>query len=773
MKGEGDSVLPTASPTSSVFGFPMEVLDIPRQVTPINQTLMKSAGVTALGYLDPVSIAMLIPGAYSGLNGGFGTAPTVRGFAATPYVNGIQDTLQHFSFGGVPWNWNMVESMDLTEGPANAVFGATQPSSGSVNYLTKQPYFDRFRGSVWDSTGMYQNYMWGTDFGGPIGKSGKAGYRLSYMGIENGSYYQNIHNDQQNIYLAIGLKPTENYSVNFYGDLGTYDYMPLMGMGINRPTSALINDGLYSTGFLPIQEVTSGPAHNPPFSTYAGPLKPISRRLSTVNPEGGGRGLSGLLQLVQQVQLSDQAQLVNNTAFFYDQNAFLLPSRFYDQSIPGDYEVDNRTEIRIGFDTPIWGKAENEKEAFNITHQVDLGVEWSFERNLDYVSQSFSVLNAWDILQTNPLMWNAELTPAFQARVRNPKAPSGGLWPVPGGAAGYYFEPLNGGGGSTDSQFWALSPFYQHNFTFGEHWSLLLGARVTGYFVSATTPPGTPAVLSTGYETAQLAPLFNISPVYKPFPWMTAYFDFNWYYATAEDGAQGGYTPASTAGNSFRIENRLYEGGVKFSLLGDKLYLSTAGFAERTSLFNFLAPPTPADVTGFELSATYQPNRHWWARLGYFYAQGTENWSALSHGPFMFGQQYNTDLVLALGLPLDSTKPFPPGVYNFISWPNSVLNAMVTYTTDFGVGLTVGLLAMSSQFLDYNYAVSIPGQYVANVRLFYANSSWEASIMFFNVTDSHYWLPMGSGASPARGFDTTSIMAGLPFWIQGTLAWKF
>ncbi|WP_142524793.1 hypothetical protein, partial [Methylacidimicrobium cyclopophantes] len=54
-------VLPTES--SSVYGLDLSVLDTPRQVTQVNQTLMRSSGMTAQGYLDPLSTAFLIPGA--------------------------------------------------------------------------------------------------------------------------------------------------------------------------------------------------------------------------------------------------------------------------------------------------------------------------------------------------------------------------------------------------------------------------------------------------------------------------------------------------------------------------------------------------------------------------------------------------------------------------------------------------------------------------------------------------------------------------------------
>ncbi|WP_235276695.1 TonB-dependent receptor [Methylacidiphilum kamchatkense] len=244
------AVLPTEQgPVSSTYGIPMSVMDTPRQVTPVNPTMLKAAGTVYQGYLDPLSVSQILPTAYTQLNWGMGNAITIRGRQALPYINGIEMTLQNDSMAGVPFSWNMVESMDITEGPANAVFGATQPTPGSVNYITKQPYFDKFRGYVWDTTGMYSQYLWGADVGGPV--NDKVAWRFSYMGQEQGSYYNNIYNNQQNFYAAIGAKPYENYTIDFYSDFGTYSFMPQLADQINRPTNALIDNGLYTAGMLP------------------------------------------------------------------------------------------------------------------------------------------------------------------------------------------------------------------------------------------------------------------------------------------------------------------------------------------------------------------------------------------------------------------------------------------------------------------------------------------------------------------------------------------
>ncbi|WP_246186672.1 TonB-dependent receptor [Methylacidimicrobium tartarophylax] len=771
-------VLPTDS--SSVYGLDLSVLDTPRQVTPINQTMMRSSGMTAQGYIDPLSTAFLIPGAISENSGGMMAAPSVRGMAAQPYINGIQFTALEAGMPLTPFNWNMVESEDITEGPANAVFGQEQAAGGTVNYITKQPYFDRFRGQMWDTTGMYENYMWGADIGGPIDKEHKVAYRLSYMGIENGSYYQpDVHNDQQNVYLALGARPTDNYSVDFYSDFGTYDFTPMMEW-MNRPTSSLIQDGLYNTGSLPVSQVQVGTVNNPGFASYAGPLEPISRRMIANNPESQGLGYTGFVQLVQRLQLGEGIQLRNNTFAYYGRNSVVAPSAYYTEVAMGDYEIDNRTELLAQFATPIGQSKESSSPGGGLLgklllqHQIDTGVEWGFEHNLDYESQMwFGNSNAWDILRTNPTSWNLTQTAFFQSLIRNPSAPGGGEWPIPG-KPGAYFEPLNGSAGTTDSNYWTLAPFYQHDLQITDKLSLLFGARATTYFVSSQTPPGTPPELFVQAQTIQELPMVNASAVYKIYPWWTAYFTYNWMYV-ANVGAVGGFNvyPSGLPNSSFDLQEQLFEGGFKWSLLHNKLYASVAGFSQQIPLFNFVdVSPTPATVTGLEANLTYQPDRHWWMRTGYFFARGVEDWSGLPYGPPM-SQTYSTALALQANLPLNNNGSYPPGAYPFIGWPQQVINAMVTYQADSGFGATVSALVMSQQFLGYNYATAIPWQYLLNARIFYAQPKWEVSLWIYNLTNEPYWLPYAIGSMPDRTNDYGGIVAGLPFWVQGTMAWKF
>lgn len=792
-------ILPTAAPMVSTFGTPMNVMDTPRQITPVNQTLLRASGAVYQGYIDPLSISSILPTAYTMLDGGMSNSVTIRGYQAIAYVNGIEMTVQHMGTQGAPFSWNMVENMEIQEGPANAVFGATYESTGSVNYITKQPYFDRFRGYVWDTTGMYQQYLWGADMGGPIGKEGKLAWRFSYMGQDQGSYYQYMYNRQENFYFSVGWKPYDNYTANFYSDYGMYDFYPELADLMNRPTNNLIENGLYSTGVVPGFPYTiagGGPATgshlNPPYNTYAGPLTPINRRATIWSPYGGGNANNGFAQLVQTVQVNDDLQIVNNSLLWYTKTEWLEPQLYHASYTPGDYEFDNRTEIRWTFD-PFASEPEKpkSKEEKGLEHvfgklllksSVDTGVEWHYQYNDDYYGQvsnygnSYSLINPLNPALANPALFYLPGTKQFDSYINNPHGPAGGLWHIPGAPANYYYQPLSGPGATTFGHYWAVAPFWQHNLQITEKFALYFGVRATAYFWRYSTPQGPPGMPQIpGLTTAtlkedSLAPLINASSTYKPFKWMMAYFSFNWSYVNNAAGL-GGAAPTFNAA-SFRLLDQTIEGGMKFNLINDRLFITAASFSQDIYLNNLYMPATPALINGWELNLAYQPDKHWWLRAGYIDMHGVENWSFMPHGPIMF-QDYSTAMALEERWALGAYYPLPSGVYNMIGFPEQYASATITYTSNMGLGVTLQGIVMSDQYLDYFGSAKIPTQYILNAQVFYAQPKWEARIYIYNFTNENYWLPNGFGTGPTRIWNESSIIAGWPFWIEGNVVFKF
>ena len=122
------SVLPTDAPVSSVFGTDMDVQDTPRSVTAVSTQLLSDANIQNLS--DFVKVA---PSAYTTDQYGVASVPNIRGQLAEVFINGMQRTTRS---DGPPTNFNAVESANVINGPASAVYGPTANTGGYVDLIT-------------------------------------------------------------------------------------------------------------------------------------------------------------------------------------------------------------------------------------------------------------------------------------------------------------------------------------------------------------------------------------------------------------------------------------------------------------------------------------------------------------------------------------------------------------------------------------------------------------------------------------------------------------
>jgi len=186
---------------------------------------------------------------------------------------------------------------------------------------------------------------------------------------------------------------------------------------LNRPTTSLIENGLYYPGFLPPSKVNTGTENNPPASNYLQTPLPISRRSNVKYPGDLERAQTAMAQWIQRFQLQDNLQIVNNTFFWYQTHVCSEEEFFFNEAWLGNYEIDNRTELRWIFDTAGFKDP--------IGHFVDTGLEWRYRYALAYDSFSFVVTNGWSVVE-NPYQRNAIFSGNFQALIGNPAGPGGG-----------------------------------------------------------------------------------------------------------------------------------------------------------------------------------------------------------------------------------------------------------------------------------------------------------------------------------------------------------
>jgi hypothetical protein len=335
-----ESVIPTVHNTGMGYGMDLNVKDIPRNVTIISREQLDDISIT-----DVRDFTKLTTSSYTQSNFGAPSNPSIRGQTADVFVNGMRTGLTS-NGNGMPIDFNSVESVDIFKGPPTVIYGASNYVGGYINLDTKRPYFDRLQSSVSGTVGMYDQYRWNLDVGGPIIYD-KLAFRLSYSGENSGSYYENGLKETHSIYAAITWTPSDRYTLAANADYYFGSYTE--NWGWNRPTQNLIDNGKYFTGTVPGAPSTIFGGANPIVPSGLVNLDPQVRLLK---PGDGSYGQNFRGQAIQTLVINDNLTLVNNTLVQYI-NRHTKSSYFYAELIDPAFSIENRTELHINFDIPF------------------------------------------------------------------------------------------------------------------------------------------------------------------------------------------------------------------------------------------------------------------------------------------------------------------------------------------------------------------------------------------------------------------------------------
>jgi len=233
-----DNVLPTVRPVGDVMGDDRNILDIPRSISAVNTALMDDRMVR-----NAMDFQQFSPGVYAAAQYGIPAVPYIRGDLSQLYMGGQQIP---FSRNSTPPSFNGVDAFNIVEGPGSAVYGPQiEGSGGYVDFIMKQPYFDRDHSDVtltmggWASGHSYSNPEATIDVGGPI--SDKLAYRISYLSRYGDGYYLNDHDETQDVYAAVTYLPNSKATVEAW--VQVYEDRTNEIAGVNRVTEDFIKNG--------------------------------------------------------------------------------------------------------------------------------------------------------------------------------------------------------------------------------------------------------------------------------------------------------------------------------------------------------------------------------------------------------------------------------------------------------------------------------------------------------------------------------------------------
>jgi len=732
-----DQVSPLQRKVSSVLGLEMSVLDTPRSVTEINTAQMRDESI-----VDVTDFVKIVSSAYTNDQFGGPNVPFLRGQSAEIFQNGMLRTPRS---DGQPLSFNSVEGFDIVKGPADVVYGPTGNVGGYVNLVTKRPYFDTEHISSTLTYGDYGTRKAQLDVSGPV--SDQLAYRVSYEGNFSGSYYRYGFNHSNDIYAAIRYIPTSSLTIDFNTEFYLGHYTE--NTGINRPTQQLIDNGLYyqGTGVSPFGSA-SDPRNFLSVIDVTG-VVPINRSWQLVAPHDHDEGTNYQAQLDVTDTLDDHLTLAYKGYFEdYSQIQLEYAQRYYN-NIKDSYNFENRFELRGNYGD----------------NQFITGVAYRFMHVLAYGDFFNEYLNATDIT-TNPAnfpitqLYGVVLVPGTTDQYATPAASYGAA----AAAAGYPNSILN----TQDQTSHQLGVFFQDIYKVTDKLSVLAGFRGDFIHEDLTDPLPPPGFVPAHASTSQGEAAIDTSITYKAASWNTFYLtvDFNESPVTSNGGGFDGFTGDRLLSSDFHIKNWLYETGSKMAFYDNTLYLTSAAFFQKRAQTDQFGNTSKIEALGAEFEANYQPNKNFSATAAYSYLDA---WLPDLSGGLAFTENVYDAFAAPYGTGVGSPNfnSLPLGRYRLPGVPPELFSAFAKYRSDFGIGVSAGVVVTGPVNTSYLGNVTIPTEYTLDAGIFYEAAHWALRANFYNITNQKNWVAEGA----AEGNDL--ITASLPFHFQISASYRF
>jgi hypothetical protein len=709
-------ILPTVRPIGSVMGDDRSILDTPRSVTSVNKAWMDERQVK-----DAMDFGQFSPGVYSAAQYGVPATPQIRGDLGEIYFNG-QGT--KYSRNSVLPSFNGVEAMDIVKGPGSAVYGPQgQGPGGYVNLVSKKPYFDGEHTDIsatlgyWTSGRTYSNPELQIDTSAPLSKT--LAYRVSYLSRYGEGYYLNTKNETQDIYAALTYKPSDNITFEWFGQFYANRFNEISG--VNRVTQNFIDNQIYVAG--------------PVSSEYEGLINPATAHLvkiypyqALVGPSDSNRSKRFQTQLITTAYLGGDAKIVNLT-YFETRDSRKWELYAYDEYVPNDWSIDNRTQY------------ENSFTMFGLKSKINTGIDLKFQRLTSYSDFSIEPFSYYDLTQGGDSL----ILPQFLA------THTFGGDPIPN-KGNYSANPFPDPG-TQDSKIFDAAAFYQQDIQFTSQWSAVIGGRLDRLHASAANPALVGVPYGAFYNAVGTVtdPSVFTSLIFKANENSSLYFTFDRTYAVLGSANFGGVS--GTGGDpgikeSLKTESKLYEFGYKASLFKNTLYASVAAFQQYRTAPQLEGPNVLIRTNGLEAEAVYQPTKKLAFNVNATYQDAT------AYSTFFYEQTGSYLDLYPVGYIVDGKSGTGVGSPNYSGYapatgkarapgvPQFMANAFLSYgiTDHFGFG--TGPQINGRQNANAEGTLHIPFQYQMNGYLYYRTKGWDVQLSVKNMFNHRLFDPV-------------------------------
>ncbi|HEY1765953.1 MAG TPA: TonB-dependent receptor [Opitutaceae bacterium] len=783
-----EQILPTVRPISSVYGDDRSIVDIPRSVSSVNSAWMDDRQVKSA-----MDFGQFAPGVYAAADYGIPGVPQIRGDTAQIYVNGQEIP---YSRNSVPLSFNGVEAMDIVKGPGTAVFGPQGNGPGGyVNFVAKQPYFDRDHFDFSATLGTlasghsYGDPQYTLDFGGPI--NSQLAYRVSYLARYGDEYYVNAKDETQDVYVALTYLATRNLRFDFWTQ--GFATRTNEDTGANRVTQQFIWNGKYIAG--PTEVSVNGPVAYYGYDIYLpsdgnpatnfpsgadGAFQVVSPGTahtvklpgydSLVGPNDTARSKLFQSQLKSTLGLGGDMSVVN-LAYFGLEHSNKFETYGYDEWVPRNLNIQDRTEFHDKFNL---GPIEN-----SIITGIDVRYQY-IRSGDDYSSEPFSY---YDL----SLPLNNIFYPGYT--LENNTWGSG--LEVPG-HPGYSYQEMQ------DSTVKDYAAFVQDDVKFTKSLSAILGFREDAINANTANPPlvqngvnidddsstiygtipyytyygyyslASPVYYDRGavykYQSSKNDPSYFISLIYKLTETQSLYVTYDEVDAihgqTNFGGIYDGNKSAANVAADINNRSTLYETGYKGSFLNNTLY---GGISLYQQIKNEPQPPPPhgssalpntiVKSNGIELDMVYQPSKKFSVNANFTYQDVTD------FGSF-FEETGNYLDAYAATTPVDGKYGTGVGAVNYGAYqgyaytppngriraagvPSVLWNVFVDYHVTPWLGIGVGPNFIGRQNQDDEGLLHIPSEYELDGYITFTPSrQWDVRLNLTNLTNQRVLDPI-------------------------------